>query len=133
MKLSVIDLGYNSVKLVCYKVNSDGTFRAYDRRSVKTKIGRGLTEGNYLSEIASRWPQALFERRRIELSLFQIFMRRLESHSGYFHTKKNHIILGAGPSIPHVSQTLYSSTWVEVASKLYIPRISRSIIISPFL
>lgn len=54
MKLSVIDLGYNSVKLVCYKVNSDGTFRAYDRRSVKTKIGRGLTEGGYLSEIASR-------------------------------------------------------------------------------
>jgi exopolyphosphatase / guanosine-5'-triphosphate,3'-diphosphate pyrophosphatase len=54
MKLSVIDLGYNSVKLVCYKVNSDGTFRAYDRRSIKTKIGRGLTESGYLSEVANR-------------------------------------------------------------------------------
>jgi len=54
LKLSVIDLGYNSVKLVCYKVNSDGTFRAYDRRSIKTKIGRGLTESGYLSEVASR-------------------------------------------------------------------------------
>lgn len=54
MKLSVIDLGYNSVKLVCYKVNSDGTFRAYDRRSIKTKIGRGLTESGYLNEAANR-------------------------------------------------------------------------------
>ncbi len=53
MKLSVIDLGYNSVKLVCYRVNSDGTFRAYDRRSIKTKIGRGLTESGYLSEVAT--------------------------------------------------------------------------------
>ncbi|HZA42298.1 MAG TPA: hypothetical protein VE504_00850 [Nitrososphaeraceae archaeon] len=54
MKLSVIDLGYNSIKLVCYKVNSDGTFRAYDRRSIKTKIGRGLTESGYLNEAAIR-------------------------------------------------------------------------------
>lgn len=54
MKLSVIDLGYNSVKLVCYKVNPDGTFRAYDRRSIKTKIGRGLTESGYLNEAANR-------------------------------------------------------------------------------
>ena len=53
MKLSVIDLGYNSVKLVCYRVNSDGTFKAYDRRSIKTKIGRGLTESGYLSEVAT--------------------------------------------------------------------------------
>ena len=54
MKLSVIDLGYNSVKLVCYKVNSDGTFRAYDRRSIKIKIGRGLTERGNLSDVAIR-------------------------------------------------------------------------------
>jgi exopolyphosphatase / guanosine-5'-triphosphate,3'-diphosphate pyrophosphatase len=54
MKLSVIDLGYNSIKLVCYKVNSDGTFRAYNRRSIKTRIGRGLTESGYLNEVASR-------------------------------------------------------------------------------
>src|ERR687892_2219510 len=54
MKLSVIDLGYNSVKLVCYKVNTDGTFRAYERRSIKTKIGRGLTESGYLNEAANR-------------------------------------------------------------------------------
>jgi exopolyphosphatase/guanosine-5'-triphosphate,3'-diphosphate pyrophosphatase len=54
MKLSVIDLGYNSIKLVCYKVNSDGTFKAYDRRSIKTKIGKGLTESGYLSEVAKR-------------------------------------------------------------------------------
>lgn len=54
MKLSVIDLGYNSIKLVCYDVNSDGTFRAYDRRSIKTKIGSGLTESGYLSEVANR-------------------------------------------------------------------------------
>ncbi len=54
MKLSVIDLGYNSIKLVCYKINSDGTFRAYDRRSIKTKIGRGLTESGFLSEVANK-------------------------------------------------------------------------------
>ena len=54
MKLSIIDLGYNSVKLVCYEVDSDGTFKAYDRRSIKTKIGKGLTESGYLNEAANR-------------------------------------------------------------------------------
>jgi exopolyphosphatase / guanosine-5'-triphosphate,3'-diphosphate pyrophosphatase len=54
MKLSVIDLGYNSIKLVSYSVNSDGTFGAYERRSIKTKIGKGLTESGYLSEAAKR-------------------------------------------------------------------------------
>ena len=54
MKISVIDLGYNSIKLVCYTVNTDGMFNVYDRRSIKTKIGRGLTEAGYLSEVAKR-------------------------------------------------------------------------------
>jgi exopolyphosphatase / guanosine-5'-triphosphate,3'-diphosphate pyrophosphatase len=54
MKLAVIDLGYNSIKLVCYKVNSDSTSRAYDRRSIKTRIGRGLNESGYLGEAANR-------------------------------------------------------------------------------
>lgn len=54
MKISVIDLGYNSIKLVCYKINSDGIFKAYDRRSIKTKIGKGLTESGYLNENAKR-------------------------------------------------------------------------------
>lgn len=54
MKLSVIDLGYNSLKLVNYQVNSNGSFKVYDRRSIKIKIGRGLGESGYLGDEAKR-------------------------------------------------------------------------------
>lgn len=42
MKVSVIDLGFNSVKLVNYDVRKDGTFKAYQQEGVKVKLGEGL-------------------------------------------------------------------------------------------
>ncbi len=48
MKVSVIDLGFNSVKMVNYDVKKDGTFKAYQQEGVKVKLGEGLGRGSYL-------------------------------------------------------------------------------------
>lgn len=48
MKISVIDLGFNSVKLVNYDIKKDGTFKAYQQEGVKVKLGEGLHETGYL-------------------------------------------------------------------------------------
>jgi exopolyphosphatase/guanosine-5'-triphosphate,3'-diphosphate pyrophosphatase len=42
MKVSVIDLGFNSIKLVNYDVRKDGMFKAYQQEGVKVKLGEGL-------------------------------------------------------------------------------------------
>ena len=44
MKVSVIDLGFNSVKLVNYDIKKDGTFKAYQQEGVKVKLGEDLNE-----------------------------------------------------------------------------------------
>jgi len=60
MKVSVIDLGFNSVKLVNYDVKKDGTFKAYQQEGVKVKLGEGLNETGYLGrEQADRTIDAL--------------------------------------------------------------------------
>jgi exopolyphosphatase/guanosine-5'-triphosphate,3'-diphosphate pyrophosphatase len=50
MKVSVIDLGFNSVKLVNYDIKKDGTFKAYQQEGVKVKLGEGLQETGYLGK-----------------------------------------------------------------------------------
>jgi exopolyphosphatase/guanosine-5'-triphosphate,3'-diphosphate pyrophosphatase len=50
MKVSVIDLGFNSVKLVNYDIKKDGTFKAYQQEGVKVKLGEGLHESGYLGK-----------------------------------------------------------------------------------
>lgn len=43
MKVSVIDLGFNSIKLVNYHLNDDtGTYKAYRQEGVKVKLGEGF-------------------------------------------------------------------------------------------
>ena len=50
MKVSVIDLGFNSIKLVKYDVRRNGTFKAYEQEGVKVKLGEGLNHRTgYLS------------------------------------------------------------------------------------
>lgn len=49
MKVSVIDLGFNSAKMVSYDVKRDGTFKAYRQDGVKVKLGEGLGRRGYLS------------------------------------------------------------------------------------
>lgn len=49
-KISVIDLGYNSLKMVSYEVRYDGTYRAYNQMSEITRIGEGMKEHGVLGE-----------------------------------------------------------------------------------
>jgi len=54
MRASVIDLGYNSLKMVSYKIRSDNSFRAYDQRGSLTRLGEGLQQTGYLGELAMK-------------------------------------------------------------------------------
>lgn len=48
MRVSVIDLGFNSAKLVNYDINRDGAFKPYQQEGVKVKLGEDLHETGYL-------------------------------------------------------------------------------------
>ena len=50
MKISVIDLGYNSLKLVNYDVRIDNTFSAYSQHSILARLGEGLDETGFLKD-----------------------------------------------------------------------------------
>ena len=50
MKVSVIDLGYNSLKLVNYEVKRDKSFVAYGQQSVLAKVGEGLDQTGFLRD-----------------------------------------------------------------------------------
>ena len=50
MKVSVIDLGYNSLKLVNYDVKRDKTFAAYGQESILARLGEGLDETGFLAD-----------------------------------------------------------------------------------
>ncbi len=60
MKVSVIDLGFNSAKMVNYDVRKDGTYLAYQQEGVKVKLGEGLTKAGFLTgEPVERTVEAL--------------------------------------------------------------------------
>ena len=48
LKAAVIDLGFNSVKMVCYSVGSNGRFRAYRQDAFRARLGEGLDETGFL-------------------------------------------------------------------------------------
>ncbi|TMI09478.1 hypothetical protein E6H34_01655 [Candidatus Bathyarchaeota archaeon] len=50
MKVSVIDLGYNSLKLVNYEVRREKSFVAYGQHSVLAKVGEGLDQTGFLGD-----------------------------------------------------------------------------------
>jgi exopolyphosphatase/guanosine-5'-triphosphate,3'-diphosphate pyrophosphatase len=50
LKVSVIDLGYNSLKLVSYEVKRDKTFAAYGQESILARVGEGLDETGMLGD-----------------------------------------------------------------------------------
>ena len=50
MKISVIDLGYNSLKLVNYDVRIDNTFSAYSQHSILARLGEGLDKTGFLND-----------------------------------------------------------------------------------
>jgi exopolyphosphatase / guanosine-5'-triphosphate,3'-diphosphate pyrophosphatase len=66
LKISVIDLGFNSVKLVNYNVGSDNSFKSEEEFSVKARLGEGFSSDQFLSERAmTRVIGALKEFREI--------------------------------------------------------------------
>lgn len=50
MKIAVIDLGFNSVKLVNYDVAKDGTFKPYQQQGIRVKLGEDLHKTGYLGK-----------------------------------------------------------------------------------
>lgn len=48
MKFSVVDLGFNSLKLFNYEVDHRGNLRAFEGVDAKVKLGEGLDETGYL-------------------------------------------------------------------------------------
>ena len=49
-KISVIDLGSNSAKLVNYNITHDNNYQAYQHESVTIRLGEGLEEANILKD-----------------------------------------------------------------------------------
>ena len=47
---AVVDLGSNSVKVSCYHVHADGTYKPYHSVGAKTRLGEGLNETGFLGE-----------------------------------------------------------------------------------
>ena len=60
MKISVIDLGYNSIKLANYKVKRGLIYKAYFQEGIKVKAGDDLvTTGNIARKSIQRTVDAL--------------------------------------------------------------------------
>jgi exopolyphosphatase/guanosine-5'-triphosphate,3'-diphosphate pyrophosphatase len=49
LKVSVIDLGFNSAKLANYHVDKDNSYAAYNQEGVTVRLGEGLDEAGHLS------------------------------------------------------------------------------------
>src|SRR5271169_6777339 len=64
MRASVIDLGYNSLKMVSYETRPDDSFRAYDQRGSLTRLGERLNQTGFLGNEA-------MERTLRELALLK--------------------------------------------------------------
>ena len=54
MKAAVIDLGFNSVKMVCYSVDKNAKFRAYRQDAFRARLGEGLDETGFLGDVQMR-------------------------------------------------------------------------------
>jgi exopolyphosphatase/guanosine-5'-triphosphate,3'-diphosphate pyrophosphatase len=54
LKAAVIDLGFNSVKMVCYSVDQNARFRAYRQDAFRARLGEGLDETGFLGAAQMR-------------------------------------------------------------------------------
>jgi exopolyphosphatase/guanosine-5'-triphosphate,3'-diphosphate pyrophosphatase len=60
MKVAVIDVGFNSLKMASYRVEPDGTAKSYGQLGILAKLGEGLEKTGYLgNEPISRTIDAL--------------------------------------------------------------------------
>ena len=54
LRVSVIDLGFNSLKFVSYDVRDDNSFSVYEQRSFAARLGEGLNKTGSLRQAAIR-------------------------------------------------------------------------------
>lgn len=50
VKVSVVDLGFNSLKLVSYDVKQDNSFTLFDQKSLPARLGEGLNQTGFLGQ-----------------------------------------------------------------------------------
>jgi exopolyphosphatase / guanosine-5'-triphosphate,3'-diphosphate pyrophosphatase len=50
MKVSVINLGFNSAKLVNYYVDHNGSYKAYQQEGAKVRLGQDLAQTRILAQ-----------------------------------------------------------------------------------
>ena len=50
MKVSVIDLGFNSAKLVNYYVDYNNSYKAYQQEGAKVRLGQDLAQTGVLAQ-----------------------------------------------------------------------------------
>lgn len=71
-KVAVIDLGYNSLKMVLYVVSPDGACRAYSQRGELVKIGEGLDSNLGFSREAIDRTMGVLEMFRETINLEKV-------------------------------------------------------------
>ena len=82
MKVAVIDVGYNSLKMVKYRTEPDGSVRAFGQLGVMAKLGEGLDRTGYLEKASiSRTMRAL----------------KLCQESAAFDSIKHVLLIGTSP------------------------------------
>ena len=47
-KVSVLDLGYNSLKLVLYNISPNKCYKKYYEKTIRVKLGEGLNKTGFL-------------------------------------------------------------------------------------
>ena len=50
----MIDLGFNSLKLVSYEVRDDASFTMFEHKSVAARLGEGLSQTGFLGTVPMR-------------------------------------------------------------------------------
>jgi len=51
LKVAIIDLGFNTVKLACYYLQKDNSYKAYRQDGVSVRLGEGMSRKGYLENI----------------------------------------------------------------------------------
>ena len=124
MKVSVVDLGFNSVKLVNYNVGHDGNFKAYSQEGVKVRLGEGLHESGHIGDDgAQRTIDARLTAAVPVASLSSGFRRSLQQ-------KLNYPLVPSWPeSLPDVAH-LAGCGFAIILLLLVMPQHSRTVLLA---
>ena len=78
MKVSVIDLGFNSTKLVNYYVDHNSSYKAYHQEGAKVRLGQDLAQTGVLAQEPMkrtidilRYRSSMLKNQRLRLGSLQ--------------------------------------------------------------